>query len=39
MIAGFVLAKLSERSGSLLIPVLFHNLINELGQFLIAKRA
>ena len=32
LMAGFVLAWLRERTGSLLIPVLFHNLINELGN-------
>ncbi|MCK4663051.1 MAG: CPBP family intramembrane metalloprotease [Bacteroidales bacterium] len=34
MIAGFILAWLRERTGSLLIPVLFHNLINELGNII-----
>ena len=34
LMAGFVLAWLRERTGSLLIPVLFHNLINELGHII-----
>jgi membrane protease YdiL (CAAX protease family) len=34
LMAGFVLAWLRERTGSLLIPVLFHNLINELGNII-----
>ena len=34
LMAGFILAWLRERTGSLLIPVLFHNLINELGNII-----
>lgn len=34
LIAGFLLAWLREKTGSLLIPVLFHNLINELGNII-----
>lgn len=34
LIIGFILAWLRERTGSLLIPVLFHNLINELGNII-----
>jgi membrane protease YdiL (CAAX protease family) len=30
--AGLVLAWLRERSGSLLVPILFHSLVNELGN-------
>ncbi|MCD4833811.1 MAG: CPBP family intramembrane metalloprotease [Bacteroidales bacterium] len=34
LLAGFTLAWLREKTGSLLIPVLFHNLINELGNII-----
>ena len=34
LMAGFLLAWLRERTGSLFIPVLFHNLINELGNII-----
>ena len=34
LMAGFILAWLRERTGSLLIPILFHNLINELGNII-----